>query len=57
MDVGLLLLRLAIGALLVGHAVQKLTGSYTAVVGLPLAETVQLLVGEGYEFHEKWQEG
>ncbi|MFF4053617.1 DoxX family protein [Streptomyces chartreusis] len=28
MDVGLLLLRLAIGALLVGHAFQKLTGSF-----------------------------
>ena len=40
-----------------GTFIQKLTGSYTAVVGLPLAETVQLLVGEGYEFHEKWQEG
>ena len=40
-----------------GTFIQKLTGSYTGVVGLPLAETVQLLVGEGYEFHEKWQEG
>jgi septum formation protein len=40
-----------------GTFIQKLTGSYTAVVGLPLAETVQLLIGEGFEFHEKWQEG
>jgi septum formation protein len=40
-----------------GTFIQKLTGSYSAVVGLPLFETVQLLVGEGYEFHEKWQEG
>jgi septum formation protein len=40
-----------------GTFIQKLVGSYTAVVGLPLFETVQLLTGEGYEFHEKWQEG
>ena len=40
-----------------GTFIQKLTGSYTAVVGLPLYETVQLLTGEGYAFHEKWQEG
>jgi len=40
-----------------GTFIQKLSGSYTGVVGLPLAETVQLLTGEGYEFHDKWQEG
>lgn len=40
-----------------GTFIQKLVGSYTAVVGLPLFETIQLLNGEGYEFHEKWQEG
>jgi septum formation protein len=40
-----------------GTFVQKLSGSYSAVVGLPLFETVQLLTGEGYQFHEKWQEG
>ena len=40
-----------------GTFIQKLSGSYTGVVGLPLAETVQLLNGEGYEFHDKWQEG
>ena len=40
-----------------GTFVQKLSGSYSAVVGLPLHETVQLLIGEGFQFHEKWQEG
>ena len=40
-----------------GTFVQKLSGSYSAVVGLPLYETVQLLTGEGFQFHEKWQEG
>jgi septum formation protein len=40
-----------------GTFVQKLVGSYTAVVGLPLYETVNLLVGEGFEFHEKWKDG
>jgi septum formation protein len=40
-----------------GTFVQKIVGSYTAVVGLPLYETIQLLVGEGFQFHEKWQEG
>ena len=40
-----------------GTFVQKIVGSYSAVVGLPLYETVQLLVGEGFQFHAKWQEG
>ena len=40
-----------------GTFVHKIAGSYSAVVGLPLFETVQLLNGEGYQFHEKWQEG
>lgn len=40
-----------------GAFIQKLVGSYTGVVGLPLAETVQLLTGEGFQFYEKWQEG
>jgi septum formation protein len=40
-----------------GTFVQKLSGSYSAVVGLPLNETVQLLVGEGYSFHDRWKEG
>ena len=45
-----------------GYAIQglagafsaKLIGSYTAVVGLPVAETAQLLVGEGYPLHLFW---
>lgn len=37
-----------------GSFVVKLVGSYTNVVGLPLYETVQLLVGEGYPVHFNW---
>ncbi len=37
-----------------GAFVVKLVGSYTAVVGLPLHETVQLLAGEGYPVHFNW---
>lgn len=40
-----------------GTFVQKIAGSYSAVVGLPLYETAQLLQGEGYLFQEKWREG
>ena len=40
-----------------GTFVQKIVGSYTAVVGLPLYETTQLLIGEGFQFHAKWEEG
>ena len=29
-------------------------GSYSAVVGLPLAETAALLAGEGYPLHDAW---
>jgi septum formation protein len=36
--------------------VAKMVGSYTNVVGLPLYETVNLLVGEGYDVHYKWLE-
>lgn len=39
---------------LAGSFVVKLTGSYTNVVGLPLYETVALLVGEGYPVHFTW---
>ena len=39
---------------LAGAFVVKLVGSYTAVVGLPLQETVSLLVGEGYPVHRSW---
>jgi septum formation protein len=37
-----------------GAFVIKLVGSYSAVVGLPLNETVDLLVGEGYPVHFSW---
>src|SRR5690606_34613272 len=37
-----------------GAFVVKLVGSYTAVVGLPLHETVALLTGEGYPVHFNW---
>ena len=45
-----------------GYAVQglaacfvvKLIGSYSGVVGLPLHETVALLVGEGFPVHQGW---
>ena len=34
--------------------VEQLVGSYSNVVGLPLAETVALLVGQGYNVHRRW---
>jgi nucleoside triphosphate pyrophosphatase len=37
-----------------GSFVVKLVGSYSAVVGLPLNETVALLSGEGYPVHFNW---
>jgi len=37
-----------------GAFVIKLQGSYHAVVGLPLYETVSLLSGEGYPVHFNW---
>jgi septum formation protein len=39
---------------LAGAFVLKLIGSYTNVVGLPLAETAALLGGEGYAPHLLW---
>jgi septum formation protein len=39
---------------LAGAFVVRLIGSYTAVVGLPLAETAALLAGEGYAAHALW---
>ncbi|PZQ13077.1 MAG: septum formation inhibitor Maf [Ancylobacter novellus] len=39
---------------LAGAFVAKLTGSYGAVVGLPLYETMNLLGGEGYPVHKDW---
>ncbi|OCP37903.1 Maf-like protein [Ensifer sp. LC163] len=40
-----------------GSFVVKIVGSYSNVVGLPLYETVGLLVGEGYDVHNRWLEG
>lgn len=37
-----------------GAFVVKLSGSYSAVVGLPLNETAALLAGEGYPIHFNW---
>lgn len=39
-----------------GSFVQKLVGSYTNVVGLPLYETALLLNGEGFEVATLWPE-
>ena len=39
---------------LAGAFVVKLVGSYSNVVGLPLYETMTLLVGEGYPVHFNW---
>mgnify|MGYP003648149579 CR=1 FL=1 len=40
---------------LAGGFVVRLVGSYTNVVGLPLAETLALLSGEGYDIHASWR--
>jgi len=37
-----------------GAFIQKLTGSYTNVVGLPVTETVNLLTGEGFPIYFNW---
>ncbi len=39
---------------LAGCFVQKIIGSYTSVVGLPLTEAVNMLTGEGYPVHFAW---
>jgi septum formation protein len=39
---------------LAGCFVQKLVGSYTSVVGLPLTEVVSMLLGEGFPLHFNW---
>lgn len=39
---------------LAGAFAQKLVGSYSAVVGLPLHETMSLLVGEGFPVYFFW---
>jgi septum formation protein len=42
---------------LAGAFVLRLVGSYTNVVGLPLAEAANLLLGEGYPVHRGWAAG
>jgi len=37
-----------------GAFIARLIGSYTNVVGLPLYETVGLLMGEGYPAYDRW---
>ena len=37
-----------------GGFVTRLVGSYTNVVGLPLYETMSLLMGEGYPVYDRW---
>ena len=39
-----------------GAFVTKIVGSYTNVVGLPLNETMMLLIGEGYPVYRNWTE-
>jgi septum formation protein len=39
---------------LAGCFVQRINGSYTNVVGLPLTETVAMLMGEGFPIHFNW---
>jgi septum formation protein len=39
---------------LAGSFVVKLVGSYTNVVGLPLADTMAMLEGEGFPIHFGW---
>ena len=39
---------------LAGAFAQKLIGSYSAVAGLPLFETMSLLSGEGFPAHVSW---
>ena len=41
---------------LAGGFVTQIVGSYTNVVGLPLAETAALLNGEGYHPHRFWSD-
>ena len=42
---------------LAGTFVVKIVGSYTNIVGLPLTETVGLLVADGYKVHFNWLSG
>jgi septum formation protein len=40
-----------------GVFVQRIVGSYSAIVGLPLNETAALLTGEGVRLHDTWIAG
>jgi septum formation protein len=40
-----------------GAFVQRIVGSYSAIVGLPLHETAALLAGEGVRVHDTWVAG
>lgn len=40
-----------------GCFIQKLSGSYTNVVGLPLTEVIALLQSEGFPIHFNWVDG
>jgi septum formation protein len=42
---------------LAGAFIVRLIGSYSSVVGLPLAETAALLAGEGFPLHQAWNPG
>ena len=42
---------------LAGAFVVRVIGSYSSVVGLPLAETAALLTGEGYSPYRSWTPG
>lgn len=42
---------------LAGTFVVKMVGSYSVVVGLPLYETVGLLVSDGFAVHPSWRTG
>ena len=39
---------------LAGCFAQKIVGSYTSIVGLPLTEVVGMLAGEGFPLHFNW---
>jgi septum formation protein len=39
---------------LAGCFVQRIVGSYTNIVGLPVNETVNMLLGEGFPIHFNW---
>jgi septum formation protein len=40
-----------------GSFVSEITGSYSAIVGLPLYESVSLLEGLGYPVARRWERG